>query len=81
MPPYTVRSGPGVVCGTQLWCPGTGFGQTVHMGPLLIVIALVIAIPVAVIITGGVVSVILGHSLRMEGEYRNEDSELLELNA
>jgi hypothetical protein len=63
-----------------VWCPGTGFGQTVHMGPLLIVIALVIAIPVAVIITGGVVSVILGHSLRMEGEYRNEDSELLDLN-
>jgi hypothetical protein len=55
--------------------------QTATMlGPLLIVVALVIAIPVAVIITGGVISVILGHSLRMEGEYRNEDSELLDLN-
>lgn len=50
------------------------------LGPLLIVIALVVAIPVGVLITGGVVSIILGHSLRMEGEYRNEDSELVELN-
>ncbi len=49
------------------------------MGPLLIVIALVVAIPVGVIISGGVASVILGHSLRMEGEYRNEDSELLDI--
>lgn len=56
-------------------------GQTVTMGPLLIVITLVFAIPIAVIISGGVLSVVLGHSLRMEGEYRNEDSELLELNA
>lgn len=47
---------------------------------MLIIIALVIVIPVAVIITGGVISVLLGHSLRMEGEYRNEDSELLDLN-
>lgn len=55
--------------------------QTGHMlGPLLIVVALVVAIPVGVIITGGVVSIILGHSLRMEGEYRNEDSELTQLN-
>lgn len=55
-------------------------GQTVYMGPLLIVITLLVAIPVAVIITGGVISVLLGHSLRMEGEYRNEGSELTELN-
>jgi hypothetical protein len=51
------------------------------LGPVLIIIALVIAIPVGVIISGGVLAVILGHSMRMEGEYRNEDSELLELNA
>jgi len=50
------------------------------VGPLLIILVLVVVIPVGVIITGGVISVILGHSLRMEGEYRNEDSELLELN-
>jgi hypothetical protein len=50
------------------------------MGPILIILALVILIPVGVIITGGVIAVILGHSLRQEGEYRNEDSELLDLN-
>jgi hypothetical protein len=50
------------------------------VGPLLIILVLVVVIPVGVIITGGVISVILGHSLRMEGEYRNADSELLELN-
>lgn len=55
-------------------------GQTVLMGPLLIIITLVVVIPVAVIISGAVISVILGHSLRMEGEYRNEDSEMLDLN-
>lgn len=55
-------------------------GQNVGMGPLLIVITLLIVIPVGVIITGGIVSVLLGHSLRMEGEYRNEGSELTELN-
>lgn len=50
------------------------------MGPLLIIITLLVVIPVAAIITGGVISVLLGHSLRMEGEYRNEGSELTELN-
>ncbi len=55
-------------------------GQTVHMGPLLIVITLLVVIPVAAIIGGSVIAVLLGHSLRMEGEYRNEGSELLDLN-
>lgn len=58
-----------------------GIGQTASMlGPILIVITLVIAIPVGVIISGGVATVILGHSLRMEGEYCNEGSELIDLN-
>lgn len=50
------------------------------MGPLLIIITLLVVIPVGAIIAGGLVAVLLGHSLRMEGEYRNEDSELLDLN-
>ncbi len=50
------------------------------LGPILIIIALVIAIPVAVFISAGVMAVILGQSLTHEGEYRNEDSELLDLN-
>ena len=60
--------------------PRPRMGQTVGMGPLLIVLTLVVVIPVAVLISGAVMSVILGHSLRMEGEYRNEGSELIDLN-
>lgn len=56
-------------------------GQTEAMiGPLLIVVTLVVILPVSFIIIGAVLSVILGHSLRMEGEYLNEGSELIELN-
>lgn len=50
------------------------------IGPLLIVVTLVVILPVSFIIIGAVLSVILGHSLRMEGEYLNEGSELIELN-
>lgn len=56
-------------------------GQTEPMvGALLMVVILVVALPVAFIVTGGVLSVILGHSLTREGEYLNEGSELIDLN-
>ena len=56
-------------------------GQTDQMiGPLLIIVALVVVLPVAFIITGGILSVILGQSLSKEGEYLNEGSELIDLN-
>ena len=56
-------------------------GQTDPMiGPLLIIVALVVVLPVAFIITGGVLAVLLGHSLTKEGEYLNEGSELIDLN-
>ena len=51
------------------------------IGVIIILVALVVALPVAFILTGGVIAVILGHSLRMEGEYLNEGSELIDLNA
>ncbi len=50
------------------------------IGPILIVIVLVVALPVAFIITGGVLAAILGQSLAKEGEYLNEGSELIDLN-
>jgi hypothetical protein len=50
------------------------------IGPLLIVVALVVVLPVGFIILGGVLSVILGQSLSKEGEYLNEGSELIDLN-
>ena len=50
------------------------------IGPLLIVVTLLLVLPVAFIITGGVLSVVLGQSLSKEGEYLNEGSELIDLN-
>ena len=50
------------------------------LGALIILVALVVVLPVGFIITGGVLSVVLGHSLRKEGEYRHEGSELIETN-
>jgi hypothetical protein len=56
-------------------------GQTEQMiGPLLILVALLVVLPVAFIITGGVLAVILGQSLSKEGQYLNEGSELIDLN-
>lgn len=50
------------------------------LGALIILVALLVVLPVSFIVTGGVLSVILGHSLRKEAEYRHEGSELLETN-
>ena len=50
------------------------------LGAIIIIVALLVVLPVSFIITGGVLSVVLGHSLRMEGEYRHEGSELIETN-
>ena len=50
------------------------------LGAIIIIVALLVVLPVSFIITGGVLSVVLGHSLRKEGEYRHEGSELLETN-
>jgi hypothetical protein len=50
------------------------------LGPILIVLTLVIALPISFFVIGAVLSVLLGHSLTKEGEYMNEGSELIELN-
>lgn len=58
-----------------------GLGQTDAMiGSVLIVIFLLVLIPVGVFVAGALISVVLGHSLRMEAEHRNVDSELIDLN-
>jgi uncharacterized metal-binding protein len=55
--------------------------QTVRMpGPILIVVALLVVLPISFFVIGTVLSVLLGHTLRKEGEYMNEGSELIELN-
>ena len=63
---------------------GAALATTVLAGPWwslpLWIVALFVVLPVSFIITGGVLSVVLGHSLRKEGEYRHEGSELIETN-
>lgn len=61
--------------------PVRQLGQTLRMlGPILIILTLVVALPISFFVIGIVLSVILGHSLTKEGEYMNEGSELIELN-
>ena len=43
-------------------------------------VVLLAVLPVVFIMTGGVLSVILGQSLSKEGEYLHEGSELIEFN-
>jgi len=47
---------------------------------LILAVALLVALPVAFIITGGVIAVILGQTLSKDVEYLNEGSELIDLN-
>lgn len=49
-------------------------------GAIIIVVVLVIAIPVAVIISGLVIAALLGWSLKDTVEHDHEGSELVELN-
>lgn len=58
-----------------------GWGRLVSMpGPIIIVLVLLVALPISFFVIGTVLSVLLGHTLRMEGEYMNEGSELIDLN-
>lgn len=50
------------------------------LGPILIILALLIALPLSFFLIGTLISVLLGQSLTKEGEYMNEGSELIELN-
>ena len=50
------------------------------LGAIIIAVVIVIAIPVAVMMTGAVVAGILGWALKDNGEAVNEGSELIDLN-
>ena len=49
-------------------------------GPLILAFVLVIVIPVAVILSGGILAAVLGTFLYKDNEKGNEGSELLETN-
>lgn len=49
-------------------------------GPILVIIAIVIAIPVSVMLSGAALSAVLGWFLKDDAEDRYEGSELIDLN-
>ena len=49
-------------------------------GPIAIAIVLVVAIPVSVLISGGIASALLGYFLKEEAETAHEGSELIATN-
>ncbi len=50
------------------------------LGPALIVLAIVVVVPVSVMMSGALLSAVLGMILKDEVEERFEGSELVELN-
>jgi hypothetical protein len=50
------------------------------IGAIILAFVIVIAIPVGVIMSGGVAAAIIGHFLKEEGEASHPGSELIELN-
>ncbi len=50
------------------------------IGVAIIVVVLLVAIPVGVLMSGGIGAAIIGWVLRTDVDSRNQDSELLDLN-
>lgn len=49
------------------------------IGALVLAFVIVVMLPVAFLMTGGVLSAVMGWMLKSDGEHRFEGSELLEL--
>jgi hypothetical protein len=50
------------------------------LGALILAFVILVAIPVGVLMSGGLAAAIIGHFLREEGEASHPGSELIELN-
>ncbi len=50
------------------------------LGPILMILALLVALPVTFFVMGTVIAVLLGQFLTKEGVAMNENSELIDLN-
>ena len=50
------------------------------LGAIIVAVIIVIALPVAYFVTGAVIAVLLGWTLKDNGEATHEDSPLLETN-
>ncbi len=53
--------------------------KTTQVGPVIIVIVLVIAIPVSLMVTGAIIAALLGVTIKADVDEQFEGSELLEL--
>ena len=51
------------------------------LGAIILAIVILIAIPVGVLMSGGVAAAVIGHFLKEEGEASHPDSELIDLNS
>ncbi len=49
------------------------------LGAIILAVLIIVAIPVSVMMTGGIVAAILGWSLKDNGEATHEGSELVDL--
>ena len=49
------------------------------MAGAIIIVVVLLLIPVLVLMSGGIMSAVLGESMEMDAEARNEGSELLDL--
>jgi hypothetical protein len=50
------------------------------LGAILVIIALVVVIPVSVLISGGILSGIIGYFVQKDVDAQHEGSELIDLN-
>jgi hypothetical protein len=50
------------------------------LGAAILIFVIVVVIPVGVLVSGGVLSAVLGWLLKSDAEARNEGSELIDLN-
>ena len=50
------------------------------LGAVIIVIVVVVALPVAYLMTGGILAAVMGWALKSNGEDTHPDSELTDLN-
>ena len=50
------------------------------IGAIVLAIVIVIAIPVGVLMSGGLAAAVIGYFLKEEGEASHPDSELIDLN-
>ena len=60
--------------------PSSGDDGAVDPGPVVLVVLMLLVLPSVLFLGGAVIAVVLGWSLKEQGEATHEGSELIELN-